>query len=473
MSHGNRGGCLGSLLYLLFIFFFVVISSGAVLAAGSWLALTTFKTEDPGGYREFARDVLGVSPSSIPAEYFLTEEGRRLAEEAGLDPERLARTLFVARWLDDLRGDENAGDWSILYQLTGGESGGCVNCGTADACSEYHKHTLLDGDSQCAALGELLEIWQRWDIRSTNPIAAEYVYKDYSGALGSVGGGALGCSQFLAGTAKPHLAEIGEPFDLWNPDTAMQVMALELYRLGWREDLSLLEKVSVLLGWNRNRSWVTSIAKSAEAVWATAGQFTGHLQIRKEYESSFSNPEDLKIGLLDFLGLMPETHAAAATAKIAVDVSAIADGEVISEHSFSISAQGDTNTDFNIRKIVGDQTGAVRLDPGPPYSMNALFGDYSFRRGFRVATEVIGGGACNFMSLLWYVAEEAGLECSVDAPGHAANIPEVPEEYWVTIWYGAKDLRLTNGYEFTVYIRWAVEDDILTLAIVKGTEERK
>ena len=473
----HRGGCL----YLLCILLLAMAFGCCAPLGGAYVTLWAMKQDQAEVYRAFARDVFGVSPKELGAEYFLTEEGRALAEEAGLDPDRLARALYIEEWLDKLKGAEY-GDWSVYYELTSEESAGCINCGMCVAWVEYDTHNVLTLETQGPALRKLVDVWKRWELREHNPIAAKYLPEDYDPRkiIGSCGGGALGCSQFIPMTAIIHLEEIGEPFDLWDPDTAMKVMALELYRLGWRENLPFLKRVMVLLGWNRHQVWVTGIAKGATNLRASFGQVRGCIEVRKSFEAAFVTTEDIKVSLLTWVGLMPEVSAAELSPmpEAVVDATLLENGEVIIEHSFSIRAQGDANTDFNIRKIVGDRTpgvtdyysdfvGAVRLEPGNEPSMNALFGNYSYRRGFKTATGEEGGGACNFMALLWYVAETAGLDCNADRTGHPQS-PGVPAKYNPRIWHGSQDLRVTNNYDFPVYIRWTVEGDTLTLAVIKG-----
>ncbi|MEA2020219.1 MAG: hypothetical protein U9M98_00610 [Patescibacteria group bacterium] len=182
------------------------------------------------------------------------------------NPEALAAQ--VEDWADSLWG-EGAGDRFIYLALTQGETGMGANCGTCIAWEEYRKHPALDTDSQRSALRTLNEFWKKHDIRS-NPesFASQYIPDSYSvqGIKGSCGGGALGLSQLLAGTAVLHLNKhgLGEPFDLWEPETAMKVMAAELHRLGWHRDLTWTQKLNVLRKWNNKDWWLQQVLQTAK-----------------------------------------------------------------------------------------------------------------------------------------------------------------------------------------------------------------
>ncbi len=201
-------------------------------------------------------------PPSEPVDYELTPEEIQRARELGLDLELVARASSISAWAAR-RG------WSIdrgiLIALTSGESANCTNCGRSDAETAYRNRGW---PSQITILKKALEHWEEYDIRVANSRAAYYVNESYTAALGS-SAGALGCSQFLIGTAWPHRHKVSDPsFDLWNKTTAMQTMASELHRLGWRENASLATKIGVLLGWNRHYSWVSRIVRTAQYILA-------------------------------------------------------------------------------------------------------------------------------------------------------------------------------------------------------------
>jgi len=55
--------------------------------------------------------------------------------------------------------------------------------------------------------------------------------------------------------------------------------------------------------------------------------------------------------------------------------------------------------------------------------------------GFKSDGWLVGDGVCHFASLLYWVAKDAGLETKAPTNHNFANIPEVPKEYGVSIYY--------------------------------------
>ncbi len=271
--------------------------------------------------------LLGKSYGETSANYSLSPEELAKAKELGIDPDLLVRASAVEAWADSLWG-RGAGDRAIYMALTSGESANCTNCGNSDACNEYYAHPSLNGPAQCAALDDLLIIWKAHDIRSSNPTAAKYIYSDYSGALGSSGGGALGCSQFLAGTAIPHLNAVGEPFDLWDPLTAMKVMAAEVHRLGYRKDMNSTQKINVLLGWNQHRGWISGIVATARQYASYLGTRSGLSEVIEGYEG-YEQEWWQKVleAVLWVLGLLPEEPPQAWAGDIMEDDAIVLDGD--------------------------------------------------------------------------------------------------------------------------------------------------
>jgi len=298
MAAEKRGGCMGTLLYSLIVFGATLSFALCLFLGGMFLMCHQVKAENPAAYRTFAREVFGIGPtSSFSKTYELTEEEKNAANSAGLKPEVVADASVASAWASE-QGWKVGRD--ILLALSGGESTNCENCGSVDACNEYMNHPRLDGLAQCAALKELLQEWKEDDIRSSNPIAAKYIYEDYSGVLGSKGGGALGCLQFLAGTAGPHREKVGRPFDLWDMPTAMKTAAAELERLGWSDDLSHLGKIKVLLKWNQDQSFAEQLVSSAQ-------QYARYLGVQRGLVKIFgSESGDVRTKILAFLGLIPD-----------------------------------------------------------------------------------------------------------------------------------------------------------------------
>lgn len=299
----KRWGGIVVILPLVLIIVFCCVSGMCVLTGlGSAHVL---READKGSWDLGVRWLVGKEIVQGNVSYELSPEELAKAEELGIDPELLARASAVEAWADSLWG-EGVGDRALYMALTSGESANCENCGNSDACAEYHRHPRLNGPAQCAALDRLLEIWKRHDIRASNPTAAEYIYPDYSGVKGSSGGGALGCSQFLAGTALPHLGVIGEPFDLWEPTTAMKTMASEVRRLGYREDMSTAEKIRIMLGWNGDRGWIARVIATAQQYAEYLGIRSGLAEVIDGYAYEQAWWQEMLEVILWMLGLLPE-----------------------------------------------------------------------------------------------------------------------------------------------------------------------
>ncbi len=179
------------------------------------------------------------------------------------DSAELARQ--TARWATQKFG-AGAGDCSIYLALTAGETGFGKNCGSCNAWQEYAKHPALNTTAERNALKTLTQMWKEADIRAQNSLAAEYIPENYAaeGVIGSCGGGAVGISQFIPTTALRNLDDVGKPFDLWDPKTAMRAMAAELYKLGWRKGLSHAEKKEVLMKWNATDWWIEKMINTAQ-----------------------------------------------------------------------------------------------------------------------------------------------------------------------------------------------------------------
>lgn len=305
-------GCLLRLLVILSALGVVTVGLGIVF-------LYQLHDLDPQGWDQGVGQWLKIKVASAAPLYKLSEEEAKAAATHGLNAELVARASAAEAWADEQWG-AGAGDRALYIALTSGESGGCQNCGKCLAMAEYRKHAVLNEATQGAALRKFVEIWKKHDIRTSNPIAAKYIPEDYNieGIIGSCGGGALGCSQFIPTTALIHLEEIGEPFDLWDPNTAARLMAAELHRLGWNKNANLVTKAKVLLGWNRHYGWVSGIAQTADQIRAYMGARSGLASIGWLGEEQ-SGWQGTVASVLESLGLMPNIEVLAAATVTAVE----------------------------------------------------------------------------------------------------------------------------------------------------------
>ncbi len=136
--------------------------------------------------------------------------------------------------------------------------------------------------------------------------------------------------------------------------------------------------------------------------------------------------------------------------------------------SFSISAQGDSAIQHNIRAFFATHP-SWKISPGQTQSVNEYFGPYSVDQGMVMGANNVGDGVCNAVSILLYAAAESGLEIEADQPGHEYSIPGVPSEYWTTIYYDTQDAWVHNSFDRPVDIHWQVEGDTLILWVEEET----
>ena len=99
-------------------------------------------------------------------------------------------------------------------------------------------------------------------------------------------------------------------------------------------------------------------------------------------------------------------------------------------------------------KIVEPQTYSMSLEPGEVFAFHEdVLGEYkestvkttnahfNYSDGFKHDGYLMGDGVCHLASLLYWAAADAGLETEVPKNHDFAVIPEVPEEYGVSIYF--------------------------------------
>ncbi|HUD45123.1 MAG TPA: VanW family protein [Patescibacteria group bacterium] len=70
--------------------------------------------------------------------------------------------------------------------------------------------------------------------------------------------------------------------------------------------------------------------------------------------------------------------------------------------------------------------------------------DFSIAEGFKSDGYLAGDGVCHLASLLYWVAKDAGLDTYAPTRHDFANIPEVPEQFGVSIYDDNTDKSQTN-----------------------------
>ena len=425
---------------------------------------------DPQGWDQGVGQWLDIKVASAAPNYTLSEEEAEKAKAHNLDAELVARASATESWADEQWG---TGDRAVYIALTGGESGGCTNCGKCLAMAEYRKHAILNATTQGAALRKFVEIWKKHDIRASNPIAAQYIPEDYNieGIIGSCGGGALGCSQFIPTTAALHLEDIGEPFDLWNPDTAMQLMAAELHRLGWNKNASLATKIKVLLGWNRHYGWVSGIAQTADQIRAYLGTRSGLANIgRLGYEGP-SGLQGIVASVLKRLGLMPDIEVLAASTLPTIE------GELpIGEGPIALDLLNEVAQDAQKYNVVtwAKSNQRIEIPPGQAWDFcTQMSGDSS--QGiegtgwgqYRFAAGIDAGGICFNASMLRELAQAEGrLKVVYWAPHSKTGWARLH----TVITCPGVSFKLQNTSDKTIAILWSQDGDQLFVSVEENEE---
>lgn len=147
-------------------------------------------------------------------------------------------------------------------------------------------------------------------------------------------------------------------------------------------------------------------------------------------------------------------------------------------YEFSISAQSaDVNYQENIRvyfaRVSGsdanaDFSGGLKIPAGGTISINDVFAPDSYMN-LKYAGGIVGGGACNATSFLYYAAAMSGLSVSATDTTHDP-VPGVPAGYWITVYATAprrgaaeKDAWITNPGINPVEINWEVQGDVVRI----------
>lgn len=97
-------------------------------------------------------------------------------------------------------------------------------------------------------------------------------------------------------------------------------------------------------------------------------------------------------------------------------------------------------------------------------TMEARFNSYD---GFKSDGWLVGDGVCHLASMIYWVALDAGLAAAAPTNHNFANIPEVPKQYGVSIFYGdvSQNLYITNTLGKPVTFDFAYDGKSLTVKI--------
>lgn len=100
---------------------------------------------------------------------------------------------------------------------------------------------------------------------------------------------------------------------------------------------------------------------------------------------------------------------------------------------------------------------------------------FNYADGFKSDGYLVGDGVCHLASLMNMVAQKAGLLVEVPANHNFAEIPDIPREYGVSIYYypgrptanARQNLYITNNKNYPVQFKFAYINDKLKLRIVE------
>ena len=101
------------------------------------------------------------------------------------------------------------------------------------------------------------------------------------------------------------------------------------------------------------------------------------------------------------------------------------------------------------------------IKPGETFSQNAKAGPYTTSKGYQIGPTysgsnlitTIGGGVCKIASTLYNVAILSNMGI-VERHNHSMIVPYVPLGQDATVYYGSKDIKIKNNYDWPVLL-WA------------------
>lgn len=129
-------------------------------------------------------------------------------------------------------------------------------------------------------------------------------------------------------------------------------------------------------------------------------------------------------------------------------------------------------------KVVSDKVHQLVIHPGEVFSFWKLIGKPTEKNNFREGRNLIknnissgaGGGICQFSSIMYYAALQAGLKIIERYP-HSIDIYKEEERFTplgsdCTVVYGYKDLQIRNHFSHPVQFQSFVNDDELHLSLI-------
>ena len=130
--------------------------------------------------------------------------------------------------------------------------------------------------------------------------------------------------------------------------------------------------------------------------------------------------------------------------------------------------------------VVSEKINHLIIQPGEVFSFWKTVGKPSLKNGFKEGRNLIqnkistdlGGGICQFSSILYYLAIQSGLQI-IERYSHSLDIYKEHERFTplgsdCTVSYGYKDLQILNSLSFPIQFYSKIEDNRLILEIISN-----
>lgn len=452
-------GCLSAVVVVFLALGIFIVSILFLITLG----VRNVRAMDPKAFSQEASTLIERGAWPLPEVLkllgFVDERAQELAPpvESAIGEDLLNRAAYAEFRLDEKKG-AGSGDRFLYLALTQGESGkGCGGAGGGYVVEELRKRfDPATTERQIEWLERFALEWQKRKIRDSNPIAARYITPDYDyhKVEGSRLGGAIGCSQFLPGTAGIHWEELAVcDYDLWDPDCALMAMSLELYRLGYRPALPYESKVKILLGWNADPPWIEKIVSQSE-----------------EYRRRLGKEESFATLLLVRLGLVrsqEETEARKGETGVfgAGKLPSLASTSAV---TLDLSREVPQNDGEKENVIIWAKSNArFLIQPGQVWDFCTQTNLTGWGK-YRIAAGVAAGGICFNASLLQELAQADKRLEIVSWSRHAwKGFPRLH----TVVWCPGTPLTIRNVSKEPLSIVWALSGSQISVGVESFSEK--
>lgn len=127
--------------------------------------------------------------------------------------------------------------------------------------------------------------------------------------------------------------------------------------------------------------------------------------------------------------------------------------------------------------IAADKIAGTIIPQGGVFSQNAKAGPYTRSRGYKEGPtysggqliKTIGGGVCKIATTIYNVAILSNM-CIVERHNHSMIVPYVPVGQDATVYYGSRDIKIYNKYDWPVLL-WARSEGKTLYMAIYGREK--